>query len=108
MYSKRKVSLYAARYYPLVGGSRKNSDYRPMIPGSNVQEIRKNHEMYLQEVITGNYRLCAVHSLPDTDTPLIIRCPVCGRAMKPIRGISQNQYQGFVYICPECKKEKGR
>lgn len=108
MYSKRKVSLYTAKYYPLVGGSAEEPEYTPMIPYYDERKVRDNHEMYLAEVISGNYRLCSAHGCPAPRTPYRIHCPVCGRTMKELKGSARNPYYRSVYICPECKARKGR
>lgn len=104
----RKASLYTAKYYPLVGGSSEEPEYTPMIPYYDERKAKDNHDMYLAEVISGNYRLCASRGCPAPRTPYLIHCPVCGSVMRELKGTARNPYYRSVYICPECKARKGR
>jgi hypothetical protein len=108
MYKGRKVSLYTAKYYPLVGGNAEQPEYTPMIPYYNERQAKDNHEIYLAEIVSGNYRLCSAHGCPAPGKSYIIHCPVCGNRMKELKCSARNPYYRSVYICSECKARKRR
>ena len=92
------------RYYPLICTDTKGTGYSAMVPTDSEQTVRKNHKLWLMEIVRNYYRLGAKDTLAaETVKALRPHCPKCGSVMKPVTLITQD-HPHPLYACDKCSE----
>lgn len=98
--------MYDIKYHPLIDCDSDGSDKVPMFFCSDEETVRKEHDMYLEEIVPKYYRLRSVKGITaGAAEKMKIHCPYCGKAMIPIAKARDNHRLGL-YHCPDCKPKE--
>ena len=94
--------MESVRYYPLVSYGDNEANLQAMTPTNNVKTVQERHSFWLMEMIPNYYRLCAAEkrSMNFVQT-LSIRCPKCGKILRPITAIAA-EHPFPLYTCERC------
>lgn len=97
----RRSGYTEIKYYPIVECD--EGVMVPMMVAHNLNDLRSNHKLWLQEVVPNTFRLCSNEAgLECLDNPFTINCPLCGDELQMIaEGTSKNKHG--LYVCRSCK-----
>ena len=94
--------MESIRYHPLVCNDGEGTEQVPLFFTKDRKAVSERHDLYLEEAVPHYYRLCAIHPRTAADAAKYrIRCPLCGRTMKPISRPTDH-HRLSLYCCSEC------
>lgn len=91
------------KYHPLLDADDSGYVKVPMFAVTDINIVKENHELYLEEIVHNHFRLCSVPG--DNQNSYLkytILCPTCGSAMVRISS-KINNYRLGLYSCTECE-----
>ena len=99
----RKSNYTEIKYYPVIDCDTAGEVKVPMIAALNLDDVRSNHKLWLQEIVPNTFRLCSNDAgLERLDAPFVVNCPLCGDKLHMIaEGTSKNKHG--LYVCRICK-----
>ena len=99
-----KGSLFLIRYHPLIPVDNGETDYRPLFPAENEEDVKS--DFYLEEVVAAIFRLKSQRAIaPGACENLKIRCPLCGNIMRRTSSDRDSFKHGY-YTCDKCNPPK--
>lgn len=90
------------RYHPLVDVDTDGKIKRPVFASTRKDQMQ-HHSFWLEECISGAFRLCSAEEMPGTDLEgLELYCPSCGKKLKALTDQSDGTRHAL-YICTNCR-----
>ena len=92
------------RYHPLIDADTSGAEKVSLFPTGRLSIVRKNHTLFLSEMIPDYYRLHANEPMTERVTDnLSIHCPKCGTALTQIAKNLDTDRLGL-YTCKRCNQ----
>ena len=91
-------------YFPVIDCELTGIEKIAMIPTRNINTVKAQSSMWLEEMPSHYFRLYSTHSCHNTDA-FRIRCPRCGKVLYRI-GQDINDTKHGLYECRSCNKIK--
>ncbi len=89
-------------YYPLIDCDTDGTEKVAMIPTTDLNTVKAQSGLWLEEVVPRYYRLHAKNHRPAN--AFNIRCPLCGKPLKCISGDITETKLGL-YVCSSCANQ---
>lgn len=94
--------MFEVLYHPLVSADTEGTEKMPMFCATDEATVKRDHKLYLEEIISDRYRLCSSVPMSAAEsTAFDILCPHCGAKLKAISPPAGGTRHGL-YECPDC------
>lgn len=100
----RRSNYSEIKYYPIIECDSDGGVKVPMMATLNVEDVKRNHKLWLQEVVPNTFRLCSTDEGTERlKNVFVVNCPLCGDELQMIaEGTSKNKHG--LYVCRSCKR----